>query len=257
MRKQNFYMIFLLLSYPLASVSKNWKDMKKKLNTKEFNTTKKELKKANPKMTVLVYLRYPNYMEWAKDLPKVRRKKLNEILTANYAILEKSISKGKLKRIGKKKSPRGIVIESNYKDILKIKLPDVVDTVYVDKIKGYDLKTIRIEPAFFAVKARFLIQVEGKEKGKQSYEDRIMLVRATSFDDAEKRASLNYDAYADPYLNPFGQFVRWKFEKVIDIYETFIDHVDDLLDVSGVEVFSVLKERKMKKSDIWEKQWED
>lgn len=229
--------------------------MKKRLNIQDFSVTKKELKKVDPKMKVLIYLQYPNYMEWVKYPPKVRKQKLNEVLSTNYAKLEQSISKGKVKRIGKKKSPRGISIEAKYTDFLQIKLPDFVDTVYIDKIKGYASTKLQPEPAFFAVKARFLIQVEGKTKGKQSYEDRIILVRASSFDDAEKRASLNYDAYADPYLNPFGKLVRWKFEKVIDIYETFFDHIDDLLDVSGVEVFSELHERKMKKSDIWEKQW--
>lgn len=229
--------------------------MKKRLNTKDFNVTKKELKKTNPKMKVIVYLQYPDYLEWTKDKPKVRRQKLDEVMSTNYAILEKAISKGKLKRLGTKKSPRGIIIDARYKDIASIKLPDFVDSVYIEKIKGHAPKNLDLEPAFYAVKARFLIQVEGKTDGKQSYEDRIILVRATSFNDAEKRASLNYDAYADPYLNSYGQLVRWKFEKVIDVFETFIDHVDDLLDVSGVEVFSKLKERKMKKSDIWGKQW--
>ncbi len=231
--------------------------MKKRLNTKDFNVTKKELKKSNPKMKVLAYLKYPNYMDWIKDKPKVRRQKLNKIMSANYSMLEKAIPKGKLKRLGAKKSPRGIIIEASYKDIASIKLPDTVDSVYIEKIKGHAPKNIELEPAFFAVKSRFLIQIEGKTEGKQSYEDRIMLVRATSFIDAEKRASLNYETYADPYLNSYGQLVRWKFVKVIDVYETFIDQIDDLLDVSGVEVFSELKERKMKKSDHWEKQWKD
>ncbi len=101
---------------------------------------------------------------------------------------------------------------------------------------------------WYAVKGGYAIQVEGQTNGLQGYEDRILLVKATSFDDAEKKAWKESKIYAEPpHLNCYGEMVRWQLEKIVDVYWT--DIVE--LDPNGTEVFSALKDRRMKPEYEW------
>jgi hypothetical protein len=108
-------------------------------------------------------------------------------------------------------------------------------------------RTVRSTP-WFCVRARVVIQVEGEERGLQTVEDRFMLVRAASAEDAERRLLPKWREYAKPYLNPNGQLVRWKFEEVTDIYEAVLED-DENLDMA--EVFSHLRGRRMRPEFVW------
>lgn len=105
---------------------------------------------------------------------------------------------------------------------------------------------------WYAVQARFAIQIEGQTKGMQSYEDRIIVVKALSPEDAERRLHREFRDYAAPYLNPYYELVRWKFERVLDVYQIS----DDAFDPKGTEVFSVLRERRMRPEFKWHPRWE-
>lgn len=48
-------------------------------------------------------------------------------------------------------------------------------------------------------------------------------------------------------LTTTGEFFRWTFEAILDIYETFIDAVDP----DGMEVYSEMKTRRMKPEYEW------
>lgn len=100
---------------------------------------------------------------------------------------------------------------------------------------------------WYAVKGIYAIQVEGAIKGMQSYEERILLVRAMSFDEAKKKAWKESENYVDPYLNSNGEVVRWQLEKIVDIYWTSIEEFDP----NGTEVFSALYQRRMKPAYEW------
>ena len=73
------------------------------------------------------------------------------------------------------------------------------------------------------------------------------MVKASSFEDAEKRLLPQFQEYGSPYLNPYGYMARWKFEKVLDVYEVG----DEKIDPTGVEVFSVLNRRRLKPEYFW------
>ena len=100
---------------------------------------------------------------------------------------------------------------------------------------------------WYAVQARFTIQIEGKRKGVQSYEDRIVVVKAFGFEDAERRLRREFSDYATLYLNPYYELVRWKFERVLDVYHIY----DAEFDPKGTEVFSVLRERRIRPAFEW------
>ncbi len=100
---------------------------------------------------------------------------------------------------------------------------------------------------WYCVRALVAIQIESERRGMQSVEDRFVLVRATSFNDAERRLAKEWREYATPYLNSDGQLVRWQLEKVTDVFQT----LETELDPRGVEVYSKLRARRMRPEFVW------
>ncbi len=95
---------------------------------------------------------------------------------------------------------------------------------------------------WFAVQARFALQVEGQTKGMQIYEGRIVLLKASNSDAARRKLGRNIKEYGQPYLNSKGYMVRWAFEKILDNYELLADNIEP----DGTKVFSVLSARRLK-----------
>ena len=108
-------------------------------------------------------------------------------------------------------------------------------------------KLKQVNVLWYAVQARFAIQIEGRTRGMQSYEDRIVVVKAFSFEDAERRLRRKFRDYATPHLNPYYEMVRWNFERVLDVYQMN----DTEFDPRGAEVFSTLRERRMRPEFEW------
>lgn len=87
----------------------------------------------------------------------------------------------------------------------------------------------------------------GRARGKQSVEDRVILLRATSEEAAKREALKLCRADETPYANSEGTSVRWHCEGIVDVQEL----LDDRIDPRGTEVFSLHKERKIRPQDIW------
>jgi hypothetical protein len=81
----------------------------------------------------------------------------------------------------------------------------------------------------------------------QMTEDRFVLVRASSPEDAKKRLKRQWREHAAPYLNSEGQMVSWSLGKVVDVYEICETEVDP----AGTEVYSKLGERRMRPEYVW------
>jgi hypothetical protein len=75
--------------------------------------------------------------------------------------------------------------------------------------------------SWFAVHARFAIQLEAQNSGLQTYEDRILLVKAAHSDDAVKKLQPEFKKYGRPYLNFDGFMVRWAFERVLSTQQLY------------------------------------
>ncbi len=127
-----------------------------------------------------------------------------------------------------------------------LRLPELL-FVSVTKIAGLRRKPERRQLAFFAVRARIVIEAEGQTKGSQEVEDRIVLVSAFSFADAERRVIPQLAAEAEPYLNADGEMVRWRLEEIVDVYQLFADAIDP----RGTEVYSRIGQRRMKPELEW------
>ncbi|MHB1276808.1 MAG: DUF4288 domain-containing protein [Bacteroidia bacterium] len=96
------------------------------------------------------------------------------------------------------------------------------------------------------------IEIEGRTHGLQTYEERFVLIRAKSHDDAYNKLERTRNTYSDPYLNSDGQLVRWRIESLDDCFETDIGRFKDLDDTEGTEVYSILKTRRLTKERIWD-----
>lgn len=123
-----------------------------------------------------------------------------------------------------------------------------VRTVHVVRVLGFHRRSSPTSSlSWYCVRALVAIRVERATLGMQGIEDRFVLVRARSFDDAKKRLRRKWREYATPYLNSDGQAVSWSLDEVIDVY--YISEVE--IDATGTEVYSRLSRRRMRPSHVW------
>lgn len=144
--------------------------------------------------------------------------------------------------------PVGVRVTLPAKDIRRILGKAPVDFVRIVRIKGRPRKRgTRRTAGWFAVKARFAVQIEGQTKGMQTCEERIVLVTARSFAEAERKAMREFRRYEAPSLTTVGHFCRSAFEAIVDIQNVY----ENAIDPDGTEVFSELKQRRMKPGYEW------
>ena len=80
-------------------------------------------------------------------------------------------------------------------------------------------------------------------------EERIVLIKARSFDEAIKKGEAEAENYLSEYKNFYGQKVKQRYLKVCDAFELF-----DEPNESGIEVFSSIEmvSKKVKDSKLVE-----
>jgi hypothetical protein len=123
-----------------------------------------------------------------------------------------------------------------------------VRTVHVVRVAGFRRRPSPTPSlSWYCARALVAIRVERATSGMQNTEDRFVLVRASSFEDAKKLLRRKWREYATPYLNSDGKMVSWSLDKIIDIYDIGEDKIDD----AGVEVYSKLGRRRMRPSYVW------
>lgn len=101
--------------------------------------------------------------------------------------------------------------------------------------------------SWFTVRARVAVQVEGQRHGLQTVEDRFILLRASSCEDAETRLRDTWKDDAKPYLNQAGHLVRWQLEEIAGCYQLLENDIDP----KGTEVYSELRSRRINPSRVW------
>ena len=144
--------------------------------------------------------------------------------------------------------PHSLLFCGPAREVLAIAGAAGVRSVHVAKVAGYPQRRPRKSPlAWYCVRALVVVCVEEATAGLQYTEDRFVLVRASSFEDAKKRLRQQWQEYATPYLNSEGQMVSWSLDKVIDVYETG----ETELNPCGTEVYSKLGKRRMRPEYVW------
>lgn len=179
--------------------------------------------------------------------PEIRKKKLHELEKELFEKLKNIWPSKDFEIIGSKRRPGGISDQIRAADLKRFLNRDFIDYIWIDKIEGVKKLKIRKKELWFAVKAYFAIQIEGQTIGYQDVEERIVIVKAFDSEDAEQRLIKDFREYDEPYLNKYGEMVRWHFEKVVDVYEM----IEDTIDPKGTEVFYEFKRRRMKPEYEW------
>ena len=199
------------------------------------------------KIKLHAHLRHVNEKSLFKLKPGQRLEKMKRHYELLLSRVKKNWSDGPLDISWIRRQPRGFsaYVEARRVSCL-LRMPEI-RFIWLIEIPGRERVAVKPRERWFAVQARFAIQVEGQTTGLQSYEDRIVLVKAASFEQAKSKLQPEFKQYATPYLNPRGFMVRWAFERVLDGYEIG----DEEIDPRGMEVFSVLARRRMKPEFAW------
>jgi hypothetical protein len=199
------------------------------------------------RIKLYVSLRHINELSLFKLQPKRRIEKMRSHYELLFSRVKKNWSDGTLKISWIRQQPRGFTasIEAGQVSHL-LRMPEI-GGLFLEDVPGRKRINVKPKERWFAVKARFAIQIEGQTAGLQSYEDRIVIVKACSFEDAENKLQPQFKQYSAPYLNPHGFMARWAYERILDCYEIG----DEEIDARGTEFFSVLARRRMMPKYAW------
>jgi hypothetical protein len=127
-------------------------------------------------------------------------------------------------------------------------LPEV-GSIVIAAIANRERREEPDEPTFWAVEARFAVQVEGETTGRQMFEDRMMVVKAQDEEDARRKLLLEFARYAEPCLGGGGRLVRFQFEKFLRA--DWLNFASLEAAEEGFEVFSTLKYRQLRPGMEW------
>ena len=202
---------------------------------------------------VNIHLKYTELNSLVGDSPTERKKKIAADLNNKFKKLIHTNLFENYELIGTSRKPRGIRTRIVFTTLEIIEKLDFIETVFINKVVGARKKRRKKLPKYFCVKMTVAIEVEGFEKGMQQIEERFVLIKAESHDNAFELLERNKENYSEPYLNSDGRLVRWKIESFDDSYETDIHEIADLNNPEGAEVFSKFKSRRLTKERIWKK----
>lgn len=233
------------------------KEMKKQL--KGWKISIDEAKQSEKLAEISVMLKRPDIddLELIKIPPETRKKIWEATLQKAYASLKKDF-KLKNPRIisGTRKQPSTVIGRIPLKSVFSLTDKNYFYNIRIRSIEGVAAKKVKqVAPAaatnsYFSVKARFGILIEGVTSGLQTYEDRVVLIKATHENEAEKKAIELLPTLEKPYLNGDKQFEWYKFEKILNIIEySDIDTIEPFSD--GMEIYYEWKNRRMKPENAW------
>jgi hypothetical protein len=201
---------------------------------------------------VEIHLQYVDINSIRQFEPKERKRRITEDQKEKFNKLIRTKLFDNYEVIGTSKKPRGIKTQIAFSTLNEIEALNFVASIFIKKIDGARKRRQKKELAFYCVKMTVVIEIEGFENGLQQIEDRFVIIRAKSQEDAYLKLEKMKDDYVQPYLNSDGRFVRWRIESFDDSYETEIKSVDDLYNPDGVEVYSKFRSRRLTKEQAWD-----
>jgi|GEM_PF-2743052 len=214
-----------------------------------------EAKRSKKLADINVILRPPNADGFRNISPEKRKKITRTTLQNAFISLKKDFKLKNPKMIlGKRGEPRVINGKIVLNSIFSLKEKDYVKDFQINSIEGVAAKEVQQTATptdrYFSVMARFEILIEGQANGLQTYEERIVLIKATHEDEAEERAIAMLPSSEEPYLNSDKQFVWYRFEEVLSVTGYLeIPHIEP--DLDGKEIYSEWKNRKLKPENTW------
>lgn len=208
--------------------------------TKKINPNKRQAE-------VSIYLKYPPIKTLLSYSPAERKDRIKQLLSGHLNKLLNTIQVDNYTLIGSTSKPRGITTTIPFSLLKKIAKMPYVGLVFIINIRhAKKLKPAKKAHSYYCVKMTVVCEIEGRKKGFQTMEERFVLIKANSFEQAYKKMEKQKKAYEEPYLNAYGECVRWKIERFDDCFLTDIHTLEDLNAPEGIEVFSAFKPHKRK-----------
>ena len=183
----------------------------------------------------------------AKLRPKERRLRNDEACREGLKRLRRRWPEIDIEVRGAERSPRTLDAVVPAAAVARLAAESAVSYVWVQKVRGLPRRRQKRRKEFFCVWGSVAIQVEGRRRGLVDVEDRLVLVKAFSPGDAQKRLLKAWRQYAEPYLNYRGELVRWQLVEVLDVYSVWEDEIDP----AGTEVYSRIRSKRMKRKYRW------
>lgn len=202
--------------------------------------------------SVRVHLTYPGYQAVIQFAPRERIRQINAQYRQAYQHLVALLPGSSFTRLGSRNRPTGLAASLPLAQLPLLVQQPFVSGVTIEAIEGLSCQERAPEPSFWCIQARFAIQIENVTNGMQKYEDRLLVIRALTEEEARQKLLPSFDAYAEPYLNSAGLLVRWQFEAFTDSYSLDIQAIDAFSSEQGIEVFSTLNNRRLRAGMEWQ-----
>ena len=222
------------------------------LDLEPWGLSQTDLHSLSQLASVRVHLAYPGYQAVIQLAPRERIRQIDAQYRQTYQRLVALLPGTSFTRIGSRTRPTGLAASLPLAQLPLLVQQPFVSGVTIEAIEGLTCQEIAPEPSFWCIQARFAIQIENVTNGMQKYEDRLLVIRALTEEEAKHKLLPNFEAYAEPYLNSAGLLVRWQFEAFTDSYCLDIQTVDAFLSEQGVEVFSTLNNRRLRAGIEWQ-----
>lgn len=179
--------------------------------------------------------------------PKQRDAMLRETLTKQLERLKREFPAIEFVSRGAKKPSWTIDAVVPASQVVALARSPQVKQLVLDTIERRQKRFRRSGLGWFCVWGIVAIQIEGRVKGSLDLEDRLVLVKASDAEDAQRRLQRMWRRYAEPYMNPDGYLVRWQLISIRDVYTLF----DDAIDPRGTEVYSKLRTVRLRPEYRW------
>jgi hypothetical protein len=216
----------------------------------DFQLNRAQLKSLGARLvSVSIQQRGPVLSRLSRFRPRQREKRMSEVLQAGLLRLRRAWPDVGITARGNGRLPWTLDAVVPASSVGRLAAEPGVSEVWVKRIRGIRRRQAKRQHGLFCVWGRVAIQVEGRTRGLVDVEDRLMLVRALTEEDAKKRLAKSWREYASPYLNSRGELVRWQLVEVVDVYHLY----EDELDPSGTEVYSRIRPKRMKAAYMWKR----
>jgi hypothetical protein len=222
-------------------------------NLDDFGLTLQTLSKLAPRtlLKIRADVQYPtNVQSLVRLRPTERARRIHSRMERSAQQILRAWPLGPAPQVVRSESgrPEKIVGTIALKDLRRLLRVYDIRWIWIEGVGRR--KAVRAKPVlnWYAVLARFAIQIEGRTSGLQDLEDRTLVVKAFSESDAIRRLRKEFRGYGEPYLNRNNHLVRWMFEQVLEVKDLVIDSE---IDPKGTEVYSSFHSRRMKPKYEW------
>ncbi|HEY1045423.1 MAG TPA: DUF4288 domain-containing protein [Bacteroidia bacterium] len=117
--------------------------------------------------------------------------------------------------------------------------------IIIHKLEGAKRVRNKHNFQYYCMKMTAVLDKEISKEEESIFEERYVLIKAKSFEDAYNRIKKQEKNNSEPYLNSDYELARWRIESYDDCFLTDIHNFGDISDTNGAVVYSILERRKI------------